>query len=275
MFSESSATVPPTEPTEPTEPRVLKPSCSTVTEIFMFLSSASGCSLSVGHFGGNGDWLTAFWANFKYCHDDSFSDWADEPLQSAGGTLGSVIISVSCAIKSQLGAKSQLASSKGLLILVFIIFFHSLHKPATLVQIHTQHRGGAGPWWRLMGSVQATLAANQVRFPGTGFDTSLRPAEQDWCCLQHGHKHTCSSYGGNRSVQQLLCTKSEFVLTHRETMELFLGLKFVLHVFSACRTFGKPVGSLWNAVRLSPVCMDTMYLTCTSGGWSCSAPWNN
>ena len=91
-------------------------------------------------------------------------------------TVESVVAGVSCAIKSRLGAKShglKLAGSKGLLIQVFIIFFHSLHKPATLVQIHTQHQGRAGPWWRLMGSVQATLAANQVRFPGTGTYTSL------------------------------------------------------------------------------------------------------
>lgn len=88
-----------------------------------------------------------------------------------------VLVSVWCAIKPQLSAKSRslkLAASKGRLIQVFIIFFHSLHKPATLVQIHTQHRGKAGPWWRLMAWVQATLAANQVRFPGTALYTRIR-----------------------------------------------------------------------------------------------------
>ena len=63
-------------------------------------------------------------------------------------TLGGYTISVSCAIKSPVSAKShslQPTGSKGLLIQVFIIFFHSLHKPPSLVQIHTQHRqeGGA------------------------------------------------------------------------------------------------------------------------------------
>lgn len=88
-----------------------------------------------------------------------------------------VLVSVWCAIKPQLSAKSRslkLAASKGRLIQVFIIFFHSLHKPATLVQIHTQHRGKAGPWWRLMAWAQATLAANQVRFPGTALYTRIR-----------------------------------------------------------------------------------------------------
>lgn len=108
-------------------------------------------------------------------HRDSFLDWSFRREISAQVWRVSSP-RASSAIKCQLGAKShslKLPGSKGLLIQVFIIFFHSLHKPATLVQIHTQHRGRAGPWWRLMGSVQATLAANQVRFPGTELYTSL------------------------------------------------------------------------------------------------------
>lgn len=91
-------------------------------------------------------------------------------------TLESVIAPVSCAIKSQFSPKShglKLAASKDSPTQVFIIFFHSLHKPASLVYTHTQHQGRAGPWWRLIGSVQATLTANQVRFPGTEGYTSL------------------------------------------------------------------------------------------------------
>ena len=61
--------------------------------------------------------------------------------------LESVITLVSCAISSQFSTKShslKLTISKGGLIQVFIIFFHSLYKPATLVQIHTQHMGEGG-----------------------------------------------------------------------------------------------------------------------------------
>ena len=63
---------------------------------------------------------------------------------------------------------------KGVLIQVFIVFFHSLHKRATVVQIHTQsgveRRGHDEDG---CASLHATLAANQVRFPGTTLYTSL------------------------------------------------------------------------------------------------------
>lgn len=34
---------------------------------------------------------------------------------------------------------------KGVLIFVFIMYFHSLHKPTSVVQIHTQQHGRVGP----------------------------------------------------------------------------------------------------------------------------------